>query len=110
MDGSVAGAAWRSGRSQLEIVPFASGLNLPGPLNRLRRKLIWKDMQWIFCIPIPDPDNGDVRLMVQIDGSIALKRTKAVAAAFDRIERDVTEFFNLIIRELAELEDDDGMA
>ncbi len=94
----------------MEIAPIKAGINLPGPENRLRRKLLWKEMQWVFCIPISHPDSGVVRLVVQIDGSIPLRRTSAVVAAFDRIERDVTEFFNLIIRELAELEDDDGLA
>jgi NTE family protein len=108
--GSVTGAAWNSGASRLEIAPIKAGINLPGPENRLRRKLLWKEMQWVFCIPISHPDSGVVRLVVQIDGSIPLRRTSAVVAAFDRIERDVTEFFNLIIRELAELEDDDGLA
>jgi NTE family protein len=110
MDGSIAGEAWRSGRARLEIAPVAPSLNLPGPENRMRRKLLWKEMKWVFCIPISDSDSGAVRLVVQIDGSIPLRRTKAVAAAFDRIDRDVTEFFNLIIRELAELEDGHGLA
>lgn len=110
IEGSVAGAVWRSGRSRLEIAPIAAKLNLPGPENRRRRKLLWNDMKWIFCIPISDPDTGQVRLVVQVDGSIPLRKTGRVAAAFDRIERDVTEFFSLIIRELAELEDGDGLA
>jgi hypothetical protein len=87
-----------------------AGINLPGPENRLRRKLLWREMAWVFCIPISHPDTDTVRFVVQIDGSTPLPTTPAVAAAFDRIERDVTEFFNLIIRELAEREDDDGLA
>lgn len=110
VEGSVTGDVWRSGASRLEIAPIKASLNLPGPENRLRRKLVWQDLAWMFCVPISHPDTGAVRLVVQIDGSIPLRRTGAVISAFDRIERDVTEFFNLIIRELAELEDDDGMA
>jgi len=110
VEGSVAGSVWSTGKSRLEIAPLSAKLSLPGPENRLRRKLRWRDLAWVFCVPISDPDSAAVRLVVQIDGSIPLRKTAAVATAFDRIERDVTEFFNLIIRELAELEDEDGLA
>ncbi len=47
--------------------------------------------------------------MVQIDGDEALPVTSAVEEAVTEIEKQVTEFFSLIISELSELEDDDGL-
>lgn len=110
LEGSPAGQVWRRAQARLEIAPLAASLRLPGPANRLRRKLQWRELAWVFCIPISHPDTGRLRFVVQVDGSAVLPTNATVSAAFDQIERDVTDFFNLIIRELAELEDDDGLA
>jgi NTE family protein len=110
VDGSLAGKAWLAKQSHFEVAPLPAAINLSGPANRLRRKAQWSDLAWMLCIPIFESSNNEPRLVVQIDGSGRLPRSRAVAAAVTEIERDVTDFFNLIIRELAELEDDNGLA
>ena len=60
-----------------------------------------------MCIPIID-ENGDPRLLVQLDGNFPLPQTATTAAALTSVEEAVKDFFNLVLHELRELEDDDG--
>lgn len=108
IEGSVLGAAWKSGESLFELAPFPAGLDLPGDANRLRRKLVWPKLAWQLCIPISDA-TGRPRLMVQIDGDARLPQDAILADAVTEIENSVIEFFGLIMHELSELEDDHGM-
>jgi hypothetical protein len=60
-----------------------------------------------MCIPILD-ESGNPRLLVQLDGNSPLPQTAATAAALTSVEEAVKDFFNLVLHELIELEDDDG--
>lgn len=109
IDGSVAGAAWVEKESRFEIAPLVADLAMPGPANRRRRNQVSPALKWMLCVPIFDRVTNEPRLMVQIDGDEALPVTSAVEEAVTEIEKQVTEFFSLIISELSELEDDDGL-
>lgn len=109
IEGSVPGAAWVERVSRFEIAPFVPELSFPGLANRRRRKLVPSSLKWILCVPIFDPTTSVARLVVQIDGDEVLPSTDEVADAITEIESQVTEFFSLIIKELSELEDDDGV-
>lgn len=104
IDGSVLGEAWRSQESRFELAPFPQDLDLPGPANRLRRKLRWPKLAWQLCIPILD-ENGRARVVVHIGGDAKLPPDEPLAVAVTEIENAVNEFFSLIIYELIELED-----
>jgi NTE family protein len=106
--GSVLGAAWTSGETQFEVAPFPGALSLPGKANRLRRKAVWSDRRWLICIPIASAGGG-YRFVIQIDGNSILPNVPQVADAVSQIEEAVSEFFNLIIKELAGLEDGHGL-
>ena len=108
LDGSVAGAAWRRRESMVEAYPLAADLDLPGDANRLRRKSRWPDGKWLMCIPILDEVSGDPRLLVQIDGNTVLLSNAETATALEGVEEAVKDFFNLVLHELKELEDDHG--
>lgn len=60
-----------------------------------------------MCIPILDGE-GKPRLLVQLDGNSPLPQTAATAAALTSVEEAVKDFFNLVLHELIELEDDSG--
>lgn len=109
IQGSVSGAAWVERVSRFEVAPLVPELNFPGLANRRRRNLVPSALQWILCVPIFDPATNTPRLVVQIDGDEVLASTDEVADAITQIENEVTEFFSLIIKELSELEDDDGV-
>jgi NTE family protein len=103
--GSVAGAAWRERRSFFEAYPFAAERDLPGPSNRLRRKMRWGGLAWRLCIPIMGEDpTGAPRLLVQIDGNAALSSGIETDAALQGVEEAVKEFFRLVLSELKEIE------
>ena len=108
IEASVLGAAWQARESRFEIAPFPAGLVLPGEANRLRRKLLWPKLAWQLCIPILD-EGGRPRLAVHISGDARLPVDQRVEDAVTEIESSVKEFFNLIMKELAELEDDHGL-
>lgn len=105
LDGSVAGVAWRERQSRVETYPLASDRNLPGEANRLRRKSRWLDLKWVMCIPILDEANQP-RLLVQLDGNTPLPLDVETATALETVEEAVKDFFNLVLNELKELEDD----
>ena len=107
LEGSVAGAAWADRESRVEVHPFSPDLDLPGLANRRRRKSRPHNLAWVMCIPILD-GNGDPRLLVQLDGNSPLPETEATAAALTSVEEAVKDFFNLVLHELIELENDDG--
>lgn len=75
IDGSIVGAAFRERTSRLELMPFPEELYLPGPANRVRRRLMRQDLEWVFAIPILDEGNEATKLVVQIDGNKQLERT-----------------------------------
>lgn len=106
LDGSVAGAAWREGESRVESYPLALERDLPGDANRLRRKARWSDVKWVMCIPILDEATGAPRLLVQLEGNSALAQDAETADALESVEEAVKDFFNLVLHELRELEDD----
>ena len=108
LEGSVAGAAWRERESRVETYPLAPERDLPGDANRLRRKVRWADVKWVMCIPILDEVSGEPRLVVQLDGSSALPQSAETASALEAVEEAVKDFFNLVLHELKELEDDHG--
>lgn len=107
LEGSVAGAAWADRESRIEVHPLSPGLDLPGPANRQRRKSRLQNLAWVMCIPILDGD-GEPRLLIQLDGNSPLPQTAATAAALTSVEEAVKDFFNLVLHELIELEDDNG--
>jgi NTE family protein len=107
LEGSVAGAAWTERESRVEVHPLSADLDLPGPANRRRRKSRPQNLAWVMCIPILD-EGGNPRLLVQLDGNSPLPQTAATAAALTSVEEAVKDFFNLVLHELTELEDDDG--
>ncbi len=107
LDGSVAGAAWADRESRIEVHPLTPDLDLPGPANRQRRKSRLQNLAWVMCIPILDGE-GKPRLLVQLDGNSPLPQTAATAAALTSVEEAVKDFFNLVLHELIELEDDSG--
>ncbi len=108
LTGSVAGAAWRDRQSLIESHPLAEERDLPGPENRLRRKARWKSVSWVMCIPISEGGNEEPRLLVQIDGNMALGSSADTIAALDSVEQAVKDFFSLVLHELKELEDGHG--
>jgi NTE family protein len=108
LEGSVAGAAWGERESRVEAYPLAPERDLPGDANRLRRKVRWADVKWVMCIPILDETSGEPRLLVQLDGNSALSRSAETASALEAVEEAVKDFFNLVLHELKELEDDHG--
>ena len=107
LEGSVAGAAWADRESRIEVFPLSADLDLPGPPNRRRRKSRPQNLAWVMCIPILD-GSGTPRLLIQLDGNSPLPETDASAAALTSVEEAVKDFFNLVLQELIELEDDDG--
>jgi NTE family protein len=107
LEGSVAGAAWARRESMIETCPLAPGLDLPGEANRLRRKSRWANVKWVMCIPILD-QNAEPRLLVQLDGNMELPPDAETGAALNGVEEAVKDFFNLVLNELRELEDDHG--
>jgi NTE family protein len=108
LEGSVAGAAWRRRDSMVEAYPLAPDFDLPGEANRLRRKSRWSEVKWVMCIPILDEDSGEPRLLVQLDGNTELPPNADTAGALEGVEEAVKDFFNLVLHELKELEDDHG--
>lgn len=108
LEGSVAGAAWRERESRVETYPLASERDLPGDANRLRRKVRWTDVKWVMCIPILDETSGEPRLLVQLDGNSVLPQSADTVSALEAVEDAVKDFFNLVLHELKELEDDHG--
>lgn len=108
IEASVLGAAWQARESRFEIAPFPVGLDLPGEANRFRRKLLWPKLAWQLCIPILD-EGGWPRLAVHINGDAQLPADPRVEDAVTEIESSVKEFFNLIMKELSELEDGHGL-
>ena len=107
LEGSVAGAAWADRESRVEVHPLSAELDLPGDANRRRRKSRPHNLAWVMCIPILD-GGGAPRLLVQLDGDSPLPQTAATAAALTSVEEAVKDFFNLVLHELMELEDDDA--
>jgi NTE family protein len=108
LDGSVAGVAWRAGESVFEPYPLPYDRDLPGDANRLRRKARWPLVKWVMCIPILDEESGVPRLLVQLDGNTDLPSNAETATALEGVEEAVKDFFNLVLHELKELEDDHG--
>jgi NTE family protein len=108
LEGSVAGAAWRRRDSMVEVYPLTPDLDLPGEPNRMRRKSRWSDVKWVMCIPILDEASGEPRLLVQLDGNTQLPSSAETAGALEGVEEAVKDFFNLLLYELKELEDDHG--
>ena len=108
LEGSVAGVAWREGESRVESYPLAPERDLPGDANRLRRKARWADVKWVMCIPILDEATGAPRLMIQLEGNSTLAQSPEAAGALESVEEAVKDFFNLVMHELRELEDDHG--
>jgi len=108
LTGSVLGSAWTAQESRFELAPFPDEFNLPGSANRLRRKLRWSKLAWQLCIPILD-QNDRTRFAVHIGGDAKLPRDERLEVAVTEIESSVKEFFNLIMQELSELEDYDGL-
>ncbi|OBX17907.1 hypothetical protein A9995_13990 [Erythrobacter sp. QSSC1-22B] len=106
--GSVAGAAWRQRESRFEAYPLAPEFDLPGDANRLRRKSRWSKVKWVMCIPILDEANSEPRLLVQLDGNTPLPSDAETATALEGVEEAIKDFFNLVLHELMELEDDHG--
>lgn len=99
IEGSIAGAAWKRGKTVVERAPLPVALNLPGAANRFRRKMRWADVQWVMCVPISD-ETGDPMLVVQIDGNMTLPRDAATRAALSGVEDVVREFFSMVMVEL----------
>lgn len=108
IEASVLGVAWQARESRFEIAPFPAGLDLPGEANRLRGKLLWPELAWQLCIPILD-EGGRPRIAVHINGNARLAVDQKVEDAVTEIESSVKEFFNLIMKELSELEDGYGL-
>jgi NTE family protein len=108
LHGSVAGTAWQRRKSMIETYPLAPEFDLPGDANRLRRKSRWPDVKWVMCIPILDTTSGEPRLLVQLDGNDQLPSDAETAGALEGVEEAVKDFFNLVLHELKELEDDYG--
>jgi NTE family protein len=109
LEGSVAGAAWREVQSRLEIVPLQPDLDLRGDPSRRLRNRRWREQAWVLCIPILDDATGAPRLLVQLDGNAPLPRDEETEAALTSVEEAVKDFFNLVLQELRELEDDHGL-
>jgi NTE family protein len=107
IDASVFGAVWEARQSRFEIAPFPTG-RLGGEANRLRRKLLWPDLAWQLCVPILGKRSRP-RLVVHINGNAQLPADQRLADAVTEIENSVKEFFNLIEKELSELEDGYGL-
>jgi len=108
LEGSVAGAAWRRRESMVETYPLAPEFDLPGDANRMRRKSRWSDVKWVMCVPILNKAKSEPRLLVQLDGNTELPSDADTASALESVEEAVKDFFNLILSELEELEDDHG--
>jgi NTE family protein len=108
IDASVLGAVWEARQSRFEIAPFTTGLELTGEANRLRRKLVWPDLAWQLCVPILGKESRP-RLVVHINGNAQLLADRRLEDAVSEIENSVKEFFNLIEKELSELEDGHGL-
>jgi len=108
IEASVLGAAWQARESRFEIAPFPAGLDLPGEANRLRGKLLWPELAWQLCIPISD-ERGRPCIAIHINGNARLAVDQKVEDAVTEIESSVREFFNLIMKELSELEDGYGL-
>lgn len=109
ISGSVLGEAWRARESRFELAPFPPEFDLPGDANRLRRKLRWPKLAWQLCIPILDEEDC-ARFTVQISGDAKLPADDPrLEEAITEMESSVKEFFNLIMQQLSELEDDHGL-
>jgi hypothetical protein len=61
-----------------------------------------------MAIPILDEDSKKPRLLVQLDGNMALPPSASTGTALAGVEEAVKDFFSLVLHELKELEDDDG--
>jgi NTE family protein len=109
IEGSIVGAAWKERESRLELMPFPEELFLPGPANRVRRRLMRQDLEWVFAIPILDASKQSTRLVVQIDGSRKLPQSAKVDLAVTEIEDGVKDFFVLIADRLDDLENGNGL-
>lgn len=108
LDGSVAGSAWEERESRVETYPLAPERDLPGEPNRLRRNRRWPEVKWVMCIPILDEATGEPRLLVQLDGNSPLPPDSETATTLEGVEEAIKDFFNLVLHELKELEDDHG--
>jgi NTE family protein len=109
LDGSFAGAAWADRQSILEVAPFEVTKDLPGPANRMRRKSRPANLAWVMCIPILDEVTGQSRLLVQLDGNWNLPQDSETEAALSSVEEAVKDFFRLVLHELRDLEEANGL-
>ena len=62
-----------------------------------------------MCIPISGRRTGRPRLLVQIDGNMPVAQDGETAAALTAVEEAVKDFFDLILLEIEDLEDGDGV-
>ncbi|MDC7784851.1 patatin-like phospholipase family protein [Rhodoplanes sp. TEM] len=82
IEGSIMGAVWgsRTGASQLMLTKVRRNgavhdvvsrkYSLPGPQNRARRSLVWRDLAWVLAVPMSYDENGTVKnLVISIDGN-----------------------------------------
>lgn len=71
--GTVVGKAYQTKEAQLERSPF-TGYDLAGEENMHVKRLIRRELKWIFCVPIFGPD-GSMRFVLSFDGDTEITDT-----------------------------------
>ncbi|OXE35314.1 MAG: hypothetical protein CGW95_14660 [Phenylobacterium zucineum] len=79
---SLAGEVMRTGGFKLETQP---GKYMNGPEDRIVKRLMRKDIKWIFCTPIFAP-NGNFRFVACMDGNTEIEDSVRSREFFSEID------------------------
>lgn len=88
IEGSVVGAAFRTGEARIDLAPLPPELDLPGPENAMLRARRWPTIEWTACVPVAGAD-GRSAFVVVVDGDETLSPAghAAIASLLHRIRR-----------------------
>ncbi len=104
LDASVVGDAWSSGTVCFQTNPFPPQLALQGRINRYRRQQVWREMEWVLCVPIYKVDAGvdDPEFVVSIDCN-ELPDAAVLPAFQDLLSDLVIDSFGELLLQLEEI-------